>query len=81
MPFFTFMEFWCSYTIYRNWDGAVGIATGYGLDGRVFGVRVPVGSTISILHVVQTDSRTQSASDPVGTGGPFPGDKAAWAQR
>jgi hypothetical protein len=27
-------------------DGAVGIATGYGLDDRGIGVRVPVGSRI-----------------------------------
>jgi hypothetical protein len=30
----------------RGWDRAVGIATGYGLDGRGFGVRVLVGSRI-----------------------------------
>jgi hypothetical protein len=30
----------------RSRDSAVGIATGYGLDDRGFGVRVPVGSTI-----------------------------------
>jgi hypothetical protein len=27
-----------------EWDGAVGIATGYGLDGRGVAVRVPVGA-------------------------------------
>jgi hypothetical protein len=27
-----------------DWDSAVGIATGYGLDGRGIGVRVPVGA-------------------------------------
>jgi hypothetical protein len=31
----------------RSRDSAVGIATGYGLDNREFGVRVPVGSRIS----------------------------------
>jgi hypothetical protein len=30
----------------RSQDSAVGIATGYGLDDREFGVRVPVGSRI-----------------------------------
>jgi hypothetical protein len=30
----------------ENWDTVVGIATGYGLDDRGFGVRVPVGSRI-----------------------------------
>jgi hypothetical protein len=29
-----------------NWDSVVGIATGYGLDDRGVGVRVPVGSRI-----------------------------------
>jgi hypothetical protein len=29
-----------------SWDSAVGIATGYGLDDRRVGVRVPVGSRI-----------------------------------
>jgi hypothetical protein len=32
---------------YRSLDSAVGIATGYGLDDRVVGVRVAVGSRIS----------------------------------
>jgi hypothetical protein len=30
----------------RSWDSAVGIATGYRLDDRGVGVRVPVGSRI-----------------------------------
>jgi hypothetical protein len=30
----------------RSWDSSVGIATGYGLDNQVVGVRVPVGSRI-----------------------------------
>jgi hypothetical protein len=30
-------------------DNAVGIATGYGLDGRGVGIRVPVGSKIHSL--------------------------------
>jgi hypothetical protein len=33
-------------TILRSRDSAVGIATGYGLDDRNVGVRVPVGSRI-----------------------------------
>jgi hypothetical protein len=32
--------------IYRSRDSSVGIATGYGLDDRGVGVRVPVGSRI-----------------------------------
>jgi hypothetical protein len=31
---------------YLVWDSAVGIVTGYGLDGRGVGVRVPVGGKI-----------------------------------
>jgi hypothetical protein len=34
------------YTIRRSQDKVVGIATGYGLDDRVVGVRVPVGQKI-----------------------------------
>jgi hypothetical protein len=32
------------YTVGGSWDGVVGIATGYGLEERGVGVRVPVGS-------------------------------------
>jgi hypothetical protein len=42
---------WCKhifsiYDINRSWHSVVGIATGYGLDDRGVGVRVPVGSRI-----------------------------------
>jgi hypothetical protein len=30
----------------ESWDSVVGVATGYGLDDRGVGVRVPVGSRI-----------------------------------
>jgi hypothetical protein len=46
----------------------VGRATGYGLDGRGVGVRVPVGANVSLPHVVQTESGAHPASYPVGTG-------------
>jgi hypothetical protein len=36
-----------------SWDSVVGTATGYGLDDRGVGVRVPVWSFF-FLHVVQT---------------------------
>jgi hypothetical protein len=49
------------FTIIRNQDRSVGIATGYSLDGRV---------SIS-------DSATHIASYPVGTAAPFPEAKAA----
>jgi hypothetical protein len=55
---------------------SVGIATGYGLDGRGVGVRVPVGSRI---FVVQTGSGAQPASYPIGTGCSFSRGKAAGA--
>jgi hypothetical protein len=52
---------------------AVGMATGYGLDDREVGVRVPVGARFSLLHLVHTGSGV----DPMGTRGSFPGGKAA----
>jgi hypothetical protein len=54
--------------MYKNLDGTVGIATGYGLEGRGVGVRVPAEARFSFLHVVQTGSGAHSASYPVGTG-------------
>jgi hypothetical protein len=62
----------------KSRDSSVGIAAGYGLDGRGVGVRVPVGD-FSLLHVVQTGSGAEPASYPMGTGTSFPGDNAAWA--
>jgi hypothetical protein len=57
----------------------VGIATGYGLDDQGVGVRVPIGSEFLLLHVVQTGSEAHPTSYPMGTGGSFPGGKAAGA--
>jgi hypothetical protein len=53
-------------------DSVVCIATGYGLD-----VRVPVRSRIFLFHVVQTGSGVHPTSYRKGTGGSFPGAKAA----
>jgi hypothetical protein len=65
-----------SHSIRRSRDSAVGIATGYGLGDRGFGFRVPVGSRMSLLHVVQTGSGVHQTSYPMGTGGVvFPGVK------
>jgi hypothetical protein len=36
----------CMCIYIMNWNGVVGTATGYGLDDRGIGVRVPVGSRI-----------------------------------
>jgi hypothetical protein len=58
-------------------DSAVGIAIDYGLDDQWIGVRVPVGQEFLLLHFVQTGSGAQPASYAIGTGGSFPGDKAA----
>jgi hypothetical protein len=43
-------------------DSVVGIVTGYGLEDRGVGVRVPVGQEFSLLHVLQTDSVAHPAS-------------------
>jgi hypothetical protein len=48
-------------------SSAVGIATGYGLDGRGIGVQVATGVIFSHLHVVQPDSGVHSPSYPMGT--------------
>jgi hypothetical protein len=46
-----------------------------GLDDRGIGVRVPVRSEFSLLHIVQTFSGVH----PMGTRGSFPEGKAAGA--
>jgi hypothetical protein len=58
---------------------SVGIATGYGLDDGGVGVRVPVGSRIFSSPRRTDRSGAHPASYPVGTGGSFPGGKAAKA--
>jgi hypothetical protein len=58
---------------------AVGIATGYKLDGRGVGFRVPIGAGFSLLHVVQTGPGAHSAFYPKSTRGFLPGYKAAEA--
>jgi hypothetical protein len=67
------------YAFIKRRGSAVGVVTGYGLDGRGVGVRVPVGVRFSPLHVVQTGSGAHPASYPMGTGGSFPRGKAAGA--
>jgi hypothetical protein len=57
---------------------SVGIATDYGMDDRMIGVRIPAGAgSFSLHHRVQTGSGAHPASYPMGTRGPFPGVKAA----
>jgi hypothetical protein len=61
-------------------DSSVGIALGYGLDDRGSRVRFPEGAgNFSLHHHVQNGSGAQPASYPMGTGGSFPGGKAAGA--
>jgi hypothetical protein len=58
---------------------SVGIATGYGVDGREVGVRIPIGVRFSPLPVSQTGAGAHPASYPVFIGGSFPKAKAAGA--
>jgi hypothetical protein len=59
-------------------DSVVGVATGYGLDDRGVGVRVPVESIFSCpQHPDRFWGRL--VSYPMGTGGSFPGGKAVGA--
>jgi hypothetical protein len=61
---------WRHFDIYNGilWSqrSEVGIATGYGLDERGVGVRVPGGSRISSDHIVQTGSGVHPSSYPMG---------------
>jgi hypothetical protein len=58
-------------------DTAVVIATAYGLDDRGVEFESRWGQGFSLLHIVQTGSGAHLASYPMGTGGSFPGGKAA----
>jgi hypothetical protein len=60
-------------SVIRRRDSAVGIVTGYEVDGRGVGVWVPV------VHVVQTGSAAHPASYPMDIRGFFPRSKAAGA--
>jgi hypothetical protein len=60
-------------------DSVVGIATSYGLDDRGVGVRVPVGSRISLLQIIETSSEVHPTSYLMGTGDSLLGGKAAGA--
>jgi hypothetical protein len=64
---------------YWSRDSVAGIATGYGLDDRGSEFVSWYRLEFSLLHVVQTDSRVNPTSYPMGTVGSFPGGKAAGA--
>jgi hypothetical protein len=56
---------------------SVSIMSDYGLDDQAIGVRYPAEVEGFLpLASVQTGSLANSASYPVGAGGPFPGAKA-----
>jgi hypothetical protein len=59
-------------------DITVGIATGYGLDDRMIGVRFPVkAGNFTLRHLVQTGSSAHPTNYPMGKRDSFPGSKAA----
>jgi hypothetical protein len=62
----------------RSCDSSVSIALGYRLDGWSSRVGYLVGTgNFSLYHGVQDGSGAHPASYPMGTGGSFPGGKAA----
>jgi len=61
----------------KSLDCSVGISTGCRLDDRGLGSGA---GNFSLLHRVQTGSEARPASYPMGTGGSFPGGKAAGAR-
>jgi hypothetical protein len=55
----------------------VSIVSGYGLDYRAIEVRSPAGAKdFSSILCVQTGSGSHLTSCTMGTGGPFPGERA-----
>jgi hypothetical protein len=59
-------------------DSSVGIAIGYGLDGRGSRFRFPAGAgNFSLRHRVQNGSGAYPASYLMGSRGSSPGGKAA----
>jgi hypothetical protein len=63
-----------------NRDSILSMAAAYKLDDWGVGYRVPVGSWISVLQVVQTTSGVHPASYPVGTGDSSQGVKRPWSE-
>jgi hypothetical protein len=78
----SYLKFWSSENTKATksrLDGAVGVASGYGLDDRCVGVRFPVGSRIFSSPRRRDGSGTHSASYLMVTGSTYPGGKAAGA--
>jgi hypothetical protein len=55
----------------------VGIATGYELETEGLEFESRYGQEFSLLQIIQTSSGVHPTSYPMGTGGSFPGGKAA----
>jgi hypothetical protein len=70
-------EYILMYSDTRSRVSSVSIVSDYGLDDRASGVRSPAGAKdVSCSLCVQTGSGAHPAPCTMGTGGPFPGDKA-----
>jgi hypothetical protein len=68
---------WSLHSMHRSRVSSVSIVSGCGLDDLEIGVRSPAGAKdFSSNLCVQTGSGAHPASCTMGTGGPFPGDKA-----
>jgi hypothetical protein len=66
--------------LFYGYNSSVGIALGYVLDDQGSRVRFPAGAGNFSLHrLVQTGTGAHPASYLMGTGGSFPGGKAAGA--
>jgi hypothetical protein len=66
--------------IKKSRDSSVGIATGYGMDGRGLGVRLPAAARdFSLHHSVHAGTETRPDSYIMGTGSYFRRSKAAGA--
>jgi hypothetical protein len=64
----------------KSCDISVVIVLGYGLDDQGSKVQfLERAANLSLHHSIQNSSGAHPASYPIGTGGPFPGDKAAEA--
>jgi hypothetical protein len=65
-------------TVLKRRDSSLGTATDYWLDDRMIGVGIPAeAGNFSLRRCVQTGSGPHPDFYPMGTGGSFPGGKAA----
>jgi hypothetical protein len=66
---------WTFIQLVSNRDSTVGIATGYGLDDRGFGVQIRVGVRVFTSPCLPDGSGVHPTSYPIGTGARSPGVK------